>query len=127
LRAGQADDTRIGSHPAGLATASASAAEKSWEKSEKDDEGDEKADGARSGTGCAADGSGTGSAAGLAISSATRLSAAKITEGSGTSPASAVELIRAPAFAASDWPVWRVSDTGSDGELVSDRHRSSHS
>jgi hypothetical protein len=64
---------------------------------------------------------------GLAISSATRLSAAMMIDGSGPSPAGDAALIRAPAVAASELPDCRASDTGSDGVLVSERQRSSHS
>ena len=63
----------------------------------------------------------------LAIPSATRLSAAKMMEGSGLPSTCDTEPMRAPAAAAAELPALRASDTGRDGVLVSDRHRSSHS
>ena len=50
-----------------------------------------------------------------------------MTEGSGLSPTCDTEPIRAPAVAASELPASRDSDSGRDGDLVSERHRSSHS
>jgi hypothetical protein len=85
----------MGSHPVDLPLASASPEAKSDEK-------DEKEDGGRSGTSGAAGGTVTASGTELPISSATRFSAAMITEGSGPSPTGDVERIRAPAVAASE-------------------------
>jgi hypothetical protein len=70
-----------------------------------------------------------GSGAGVltAICSATRSSAARITEGSGVSAMGLIEPIRAPAEAAVEHPAGRASTSGRVGALVSDRHRSSHS
>jgi hypothetical protein len=71
------------------------------------------------------DGSGAGVAS--AISSATRSSAARITEGSGVSAIGLIEPMRAPAEAAVEPPAGLASRSGRVGALVSDRHRSSHS
>ena len=70
-----------------------------------------------------------GSAAGVAtaISSATRSSAARMTEGSGLSAIGLTEPMRAPAEAAVEHPAGLASSSGRVGALVSDRHRSSHS
>jgi hypothetical protein len=70
------------------------------------------------------DGSGAGVA--TAISSATRSSAARMTEGSGVSATGLVEPMRAPAEAAVEHPAGLASSSGRVGALVSDRHRSSH-
>ena len=71
------------------------------------------------------DGSGAGVAS--AISSATRSSAARMTEGSGASATGLIEPTRAPAEAAVEHPAGLASSSGRVGALVSDRHRSSHS
>jgi hypothetical protein len=47
--------------------------------------------------------------------------------GSGVSVTGPTEPMRAPAAAAAEPPACRASDTGRDGVLVSERHRSSHS
>lgn len=62
-----------------------------------------------------------------AIFSVTRLRAAMIAAGSGTSATWAAEPMRAPAEAAIDAPADRVEGSGRAGVFVSDRHRSSHS
>lgn len=62
-----------------------------------------------------------------AIFSVTRLRAAMIAAGSGTSATWAAEPMRAPAEAAVDAPADRVESSGRAGVFVSDRHRSSHS
>ena len=73
----------------------------------------------------ARDGSGAG---GLTdISSPTRSSAARMTEGSGVSAAGLLEPTRAPAEAAVEHPAGRASSSGRVGALVSERHRSSQS
>ena len=48
-------------------------------------------------------------------------------EGSGLSPTCDTDPILAPAVAASERPACRDAATGRDGDLVSERHRSSHS
>jgi hypothetical protein len=63
----------------------------------------------------------------LAIPSATRSSAARMIEASGLSAACDTEPMRAPASAAAEPTVCRASDSGTDGVLVSERQRSSHS
>ena len=75
----------------------------------------------------ARDGSGAADGVPTAISSATRSSAAMMTEGSGVSAAGLIEPIRAPAEAAVEHPAGLASSSGRVGALVSDRHRSSHS
>lgn len=147
LSAGQAADTRMGSQPAGLPAAPVPAGGGGncggGDGGNCGDAGGGNCGGgdggncgdAGGGDGAKSGGDGapggepgtTSGAPGLAISSATRLSAAMMTEGSGPSPACVAELIRAPAVAASDWPDCRVAATGNDGDLVSARHRSSHS
>ena len=61
------------------------------------------------------------------IFSATRLSAAMIAEGSGTSAIGETDPMRAPAVAAVEHPADRVGSSARAGVFVRDRHRSSHS
>jgi hypothetical protein len=72
----------------------------------------------------AANGAGCGSAA---MPWATLLSAAITSEGSWASAARLTDPTRAPAVAASEPPAVLVGSSGKAGELVSARHRSSHS
>ena len=131
--AGQADDTRIGSHPIGLLPIPDSAGERTEpsEPREADESGEPIGstpdDDEKSGSDWPTGDAGTAPTLGLAISSATRLSAAMMIDGSGQSPTWVAELMRAPAVAASERPDCRAADTGRDGDLVSERHRSSHS
>jgi hypothetical protein len=63
----------------------------------------------------------------VAMFSATRFSAAMMTEGSGASSTGIVAPRRAPASAASELPPGLAPSSGTDGALFSDRQRSSHS
>ncbi len=122
LMAGQALDTRMGSQPAGLTSAAGSPGRTAA--------GDAGAAGGASGgkpghDEAAADSDGSPGEL-PAMPSATRLSAAMMTAGSGVSESNAAELIRAPAVAASELPALRAVESGSDGDLVSERQRSSH-
>jgi hypothetical protein len=126
--AGHAVDTRIGSHPAGLSLVlrSAGSGKGSGSGGRESMAGRKAAAAGGKSSAAPADGAAALSP-GLAISSATRLSAAMMIEGSGLSPACETAPILAPAVAASELPECRDADNGSDGELVSERHRSSHS